>query len=118
MSEMPDLGGLLGEVARMQQRMAEVSERLGEIRGEGIAGGGLVGVVANGRREVVSVRIDPKALEDGDVELLEDLIRAAANVALKRAAEEADAAMKSALGGFVPPGMDLAQLTRMLGGTG
>jgi len=120
MSGNPDLSGLLGRVGQMQKKMAEVAARLGELTAEGAAGGGAVRVVANGRREVVRVTIDPAAIADGDVELLEDLIRAATNVALKKAGEAAEAEMRSATGLDGLPALgdaDLGEIGNLLGGT-
>jgi DNA-binding YbaB/EbfC family protein len=118
MSGMPDLSSLLGQAVEMQKRMAEASERLGELTAEGAAGGGLVKVTANGRREVVAVKIDPAALADGDVEMLEDLLGAAATVALETAGRLAEEQMRSAAGGLPPGGMDLGRIGKLLGGLG
>jgi len=70
------------QVQRLQARMAEVKEELAEKEVEGSAGGGMVKVVANGRQEVISVVIEPAALEDR--EMLEDLVTAAVNDAMRK----------------------------------
>ena len=70
------------QVQRLQARMAEVKEELAEKEVEGSAGGGMVRVVVNGRQEVISVVIEPAALEDR--EMLEDLVTAAVNDAMRK----------------------------------
>ena len=82
--ELPDLGGMMDGLARMQAIQTEVYE--------GSAGGGLVRVRANGRFDVESVSIEPDALDDGDAELLSDLVLAALrDLTTKIAAAQRDA---------------------------
>jgi DNA-binding YbaB/EbfC family protein len=83
----------------MQARMQEVQDEVAQQSVEASAGGGMVTVTANGKGEVQSVKIDPKLLEDGDVEMLEDLVLAAVNEAHRRA----DEMMKSALSRIAGP---------------
>ena len=71
---------------------------------EGAAGGGAVTAKVNGRLEVISVRIDPKLLADGDTELLEDLVTAAVNAGLVKARDTAAQSLASVAGGL-PPGL-------------
>ncbi len=70
------------QVQKLQTRMAEIKEELAEKEVEGSAGGGMVRVVANGRQEVISVVMEPEALEDR--EMLEDLVTAAVNDAMRK----------------------------------
>jgi len=70
------------QVQKLQARMAEIKEELAEKEVEGSAGGGMVRVVVNGRQEVISVVIEPAALEDR--EMLEDLVTAAVNDAMRK----------------------------------
>ena len=80
--------------------MQEVQNELEHIKAEGQAAGGLVTIVANGKKEIKSVKIDKEAIDD-DIELLEDLILVATNQALKSVQEKADEKMKSVTGGMM-----------------
>ncbi len=92
----------LGDLVKQAQRM---QEELGARRVEGSAGGGLVTAVANGRGELVSVGIDPEAAAE-DREMLQDLIVAAANDALRKARDLATQEMGRVVGGLgLPPGL-------------
>ena len=94
-----NLADLMRNAGKIREQMERAAERLGELRAEGQAGGGAVKVVANGRLEIVSLRIDPKLVGGEDVELLEDLVSAAVNQALGRAREEATKSMTGDLPG-------------------
>ena len=72
-----------------------------ELRVEASSGGGVVSVTMKGNHEILVLRIDPEAVKDGDVEMLQDLIVAAANEANRKI----DEAMKSKIGGMLPPGL-------------
>jgi hypothetical protein len=82
----------------MQEKMQKEME---ELRVEASAGGGVVSVQMKGNHELVALKIDPEAVKDGDVEMLQDLIVAAANEANRKV----DEAMKGKLGGMLPPGL-------------
>ena len=73
------------QAQQFQAKMTKLQEELGDRSVEATAGGGMVTVVANGRQEVVSIKIDPEVIDPADAEMLEDLIRAAINDALTRA---------------------------------
>ena len=78
---------MMKQMQSMQKKMAEAQEKLGEEKIEGTAGGGIVTVVVTGHKEVVDVRINPEAVDPDDVEMLQDLVLAATNDALKKAEE-------------------------------
>jgi len=103
--------GLMTQMPKIKAEMERLEQRRGEIVAEGDAGAGMVKVRANGRMEVQSCTLSDEALRSGDKELLEDLIRAAANQALEKARqlmlEETNKTM-SALG--LPAGMNLPGL--------
>lgn len=80
--------GNLGNLAKMQQEVQNITEELAELKFEGQAGAGMVVVVANGSQQLVSCTIDPKLIEDNDKELIEDLVVAATNDAMARAKKE------------------------------
>jgi DNA-binding YbaB/EbfC family protein len=82
----------------MQEKMSKEME---ELRTEASAGGGVVTVEMKGNHEIVSLKIDPEAVTEGDVEMLQDMILAAINEANRKV----DEAMKGKLGGMLPPGL-------------
>jgi nucleoid-associated protein EbfC len=92
--------GMLAELMRNAGKLRESVQSLSEIEVEGDSGGGSVTVKVSGRFEVVSVRIDPKLVADGDAELLEDLVAAAVNAALIKAREAAAKSLSTAAGGL------------------
>ena len=96
--------GMLADLMRNAGKLRESSEKafesLGQVEVEGDSGGGAVTAKVNGRLEVVSVRIDPKLLADGDAELLEDLVAAAVNAGLAKAREAAAQSLASLTGGL------------------
>jgi hypothetical protein len=99
----------MGDLARMAQRMqadmARVQAELADATVEGTSGGGAVRVVVTGKQEVVSVAIDPEVAEGGDVEIIQDLVVAAANDALRRARELAEQKLAAVTGGLRLPGL-------------
>ncbi|MCS6884301.1 MAG: YbaB/EbfC family nucleoid-associated protein [Acidobacteriota bacterium] len=82
----------------VQRQQEELQKRLRDIRVEASAGGGIVTVTVSGLKEMVALRIDPDAIKDGDVEMLQDLIVAATNEANRKADEKAQEAMRAQLG--------------------
>jgi DNA-binding YbaB/EbfC family protein len=90
---------------QMQQDLARVQAELAETTVEGSAGGGVVKAVANGKQELVSVTIDPSAVDPADVEMLQDLIVAAVTDAQRAARELAESKMAAVTGGLKLPGM-------------
>lgn len=90
---------------QMQVEMGRVEEELRSLEVEGTAGGGAVTAVVTGRQELVSVKIDPAVVDPADVEMLQDLITAAVNDALRRARETAEQKMARVTGGLRLPGM-------------
>jgi DNA-binding YbaB/EbfC family protein len=80
-----DLGNLLKQAQALQERLASAQDELANKTVEGTAGGGMVTAVVNGRLEVVSVRIDATLLTDPDREMLQDLVVAAVNAAIRAA---------------------------------
>src|SRR3954462_10838768 len=102
-----DLNELMQQAQALQEQMQKAQERLAQKTVTGTAGGGMVIVTANGKGEVQKVQIDKQAVDPRDVPMLEDLVLAAVNSAM-RAAQEAQAAenplsgMAAGLGGMVP----------------
>ena len=90
---------------QMQQQIVRVQEELAVAQVEGTAGGGVVKAVVNGKQEIVAVTVDPAAVDPADVEMLQDLIVAAINDALRTAKEIGEAKMAAVTGGLRLPGM-------------
>jgi hypothetical protein len=90
---------------QMQQAMEKVKVELAETHVDGTAGGGVVKSVVTGDQKLVSVTIDPSAVDPADVEMLQDLIVAAVNDALRAARELGEAKMAAVTGGLRMPGM-------------
>jgi DNA-binding YbaB/EbfC family protein len=82
-----NMQNMMKQMQKMQKKMAEAQEELGEKRLDGTAGGGMVIVTVTGHKEVVDVKVNPEAVDPDDVEMLQDLILAATNDALKKADE-------------------------------
>lgn len=91
--------------AQMQQQMARVQEELAAAICEGSAGGGVVRATVTGRQELVSVAIEPSAIDPDDAEMLQDLVVAAVNDALRASRELAESKMAAVTGGMHLPGM-------------
>ena len=102
--QLGNLADVMRNVGKIQETVQKATESLGKVEVEGTAGGGVVSARANGRLELLSVRIDPKLLADGDAELLEDLVTAAVNQALSKAREAAAQSLSSIAGGMSLPG--------------
>ena len=101
-----NLADLMRNAGKIQETVQKATESLGQLQVEASSGGGAVTAKATGRLELVSVRIDPKLLADGDAELLEDLVTAAVNAALAKAREAAAQSLSSIAGGLpLPPGL-------------
>jgi len=100
-----NLADLMRNAGKIEETMKKATESLGQIQVDASTGGGVVTAKANGRLELVSIRIDPKLLADGDAELLEDLVTAAVNQALVKAREAAAKQFSALAGGFPFPGL-------------
>jgi DNA-binding YbaB/EbfC family protein len=97
------MGNLQRMALQMQQEMERIQAELAEAEVEGSAGGGVVRVVATGKQTLVSVTIDPSAVDPDDVDMLQDLVTVAVNEALdasRRLAEQKMGALTSMTGGL------------------
>lgn len=99
-----NMNKMLKQVQKMQQEMLRVQEEVAARVVEAAAGGGAVTVAVNGRPEVVAVKIDPAAVDPDDLEMLQDLIVAATNEALRKSQEMMAQAMARFTGGLNIPG--------------
>ncbi len=102
-----NINNIMKQAQKMQAGMAKVQEELKEERVEASAGGGTVKVVMSGDLQVVSMWIDPEAVDPDDVELLQDMIVAATNEAVRMAQELAASKMTAVTGGMSIPGLGL-----------
>ena len=100
-----NMNKMMKQVQQMQAKMAKLQEELANKTVEATAGGGVVKVVANGQQEIVDINIDPTAVDPEDVEMLEDLILAAVNEALRKIQEMSTDEMSKLTGGLKIPGM-------------
>ena len=95
-----NMNNLMKQAQKMQQKMAEQQEALEEKEYTAKAGGGAVEVTVSGKKELTKITIDPDAVDPDDVEMLQDMIMAAANEALRSAEEDARNVMGSLTGGL------------------
>ncbi len=100
------LSNLMKQAQQMQERVKKLQEEAAGKTVEASSGGGMVSVVANGRQEVLSIKIDPSVVDPKDIEMLQDLVTAAINEALRKSQDvmkEEMARLTSGMG--LPPGL-------------
>jgi DNA-binding YbaB/EbfC family protein len=109
MKGMPNMAGMMKQVQKMQERMAQVQQELEQKTVTAESGGGMVKVTANGKQTLVKIEIDKEVVNPDDVEMLEDLVLAATNKALEDAAKMAQEEMAKVTSGMMPniPGLSL-----------
>jgi DNA-binding YbaB/EbfC family protein len=100
-----NMGNMMKQMQKMQKQMAKAQEELGEKRIEGTAGGGMVTVIVSGHKEVLEVNIKEEVVDPEDIEMLQDLVLAATNDALKKADELTNNTMGQFTKGLNLPGM-------------
>lgn len=98
-------GNIIRQAQQLQAKMLKVQEEMANRTAEASAGGGMVTAVANGKQEIVSLKIEKEVVNPEDVEMLQDLIVAAVNAALKKAQEMVAEEMKKLTGGLYIPGI-------------
>jgi DNA-binding YbaB/EbfC family protein len=99
-------GDMMKQAQKLQSEMKRIQDELGDRTVEATAGGGMVTVVANGKQEIVSLKIDPEVVDRDDVEMLEDLIVAAVNESKRRSQEMMMGEISKLTGGLgIPPGL-------------
>ena len=102
---MAGLGDLMKQAQRLKAEMERLQAEAATKTVDGSAGGGMVTAIANGKGELLSVRIDPAAVREEDLDMLQDLITAAANDALRKARELLAQDVSRLTGGFGLPGL-------------
>ena len=98
-----NMNNMIRQAQKMQQDMMKAQEELESKTYEAQAGGGVVSAVVSGKKELISVAIDPEAVDPDDVEMLQDLIVAAVNEALRKASDDAASQMSKLTGGLNLP---------------
>ncbi|MCI8341390.1 MAG: YbaB/EbfC family nucleoid-associated protein [Eggerthellaceae bacterium] len=98
-----DMKKMMKQAQKMQRDAARAQEEVAAMEFEASAGGGMVKVVAQGDMTIKAVTIDPDAIDPEDVDMLQDMVLAAVNEALRTAAEEANNRMNSVMGGMNLP---------------
>lgn len=98
------LGALMQQAQEMQEKFRQAQEDLAKAEVQGEAGGGLVRVIMNGRREVLRLTIDKSLFQEEDKEILEDLVAAAVNDAVHKVAKLKEEKMAELAGGLQLPG--------------
>lgn len=100
-----NMGAMMKQAQKMQAELARAQEEIKDMTFEATAGGGMVKVVANGDMTVDSIVIDPEAVDPEDVEMLQDLVAAAVNEALRGVSEISSQRLNAATGGLNIPGL-------------
>ena len=101
---MKDMNGMMKQAQKLQKKMTKTQEELAGKTVEATAGGGMVKVVATGGQTVQSIEIDKEVVDPEDVEMLQDLVLAAVNDALKKAQDMMSSEMSKLTGGMNLPG--------------
>ncbi len=100
-----NMGAMMKQAQKMQAELAKAQEEIKDMTFEATAGGGMVKVVATGDMAVESVVIDPEAVDPEDVEMLQDMVAAAVNEALRGVSELSSQRLNAATGGMSIPGL-------------
>ena len=101
------MGNLMKQAQQMQQKMMKLQEEIAQRTLDASVGGGMVTVTVNGKSEVLRIKIEPQVVDPNDVEMLEDLIVAGVNEALRKAQEMMAEEMSKLTGGLKIPGLSL-----------
>jgi DNA-binding YbaB/EbfC family protein len=105
MGNLGNMGNIMKQAQAMQEQLAKLQAEVATKTVQASSGGGIVTVVANGAMEIVSVKIDPEFVKSNDVEMMQDLMMAGVNEALRKAREMVAQEMKGVTGGLQIPGL-------------
>jgi DNA-binding YbaB/EbfC family protein len=100
-------GNIMKEAQKLQAQMAAMQEQVAKRKVEATAGGGMVTVEANGKQELTAIKIDPEVVSKDDVQMLEDLVLAACNEALRKSRELVQQELGKLTGGLKIPGLGM-----------
>lgn len=104
---MKGFGNIMKEAQKLQQQMERMQEEVAQKKVEATAGGGMVTVQANGKQELLSIKLDPEVINKDDAQMLEDLVLAACNEALRKSRELVQQEMGKLTGGLKIPGLGM-----------
>lgn len=104
---MKGFGNMMKEAQKLQEKMLAMQEEIAKRKVEATAGGGMVTVEANGKQEILSIKIDPEVINKDDAQMLEDLVLAACNEALRKSRELVQQELGKLTGGMKIPGLGL-----------
>lgn len=99
------MGNLMKMAKQAQSQIMKIQEEMAEREVEATSGGGMVKAVVNGKQELLSITLDPEVVDPDDVEMLQDLVVAAVNEAMRKAQEMVQSEMSKVTGGMNIPGM-------------
>ena len=99
------LGNILKQAQEMHGKISQLQEEMANKTVEASAGGGMVNIVMNGKQQVLSIRIDPEVVSREDIDMLQDLLAAAVNEAIRKSQEMMTEEMKKITGGLNIPGI-------------
>ena len=109
-----NMADMFGKFSEIQEKMEKAKQELAKVEVEAEAGGGMVKVKANGKRKILSIKLDKDVIDPDDAEMMEDLVVAGVNKALEKAEEAAQERMQETYKDMMPgggiPGMDLSKL--------
>lgn len=101
-----NMGNMMKQIQKMQKEMLKMQEELQQKTVVVSSGGGMISVEVSGKKELVSLRIDPEAVDPADLEMLQDMIMAAVNEGLRKVEEMMTTEMQKLTGGLnLPPGL-------------
>ncbi len=104
---MKGFGNIMKEAQKLQAQMAAMQEEVAKKKVDATAGGGMVTVEANGKQELTAIKIDPEVVNKDDVQMLEDLVLAAANEALRKSRDLVQQELGKLTGGLKIPGLGM-----------
>ncbi len=104
---MKGFGNMMKEAQKLQAQMEKMQEEIGKKIVEATAGGGMVTVQANGKQELIAIKIDPEVINKDDAQMLEDLVLAACNEALRKSRELVQQELGKLTGGLKIPGLGM-----------
>ena len=104
---MKGFGNMMKEAQKLQAQMEKMQEEVGRKMVEATAGGGMVTVQANGKQELLAIKIDPEVINKDDAQMLEDLVLAACNEALRKSRELVQQELGKLTGGLKIPGLGM-----------
>jgi DNA-binding YbaB/EbfC family protein len=100
-----DVSKIMKQAQKMQEQLGRIQEELARRTVTASAGGGMVTVMANGKQEIISIKISPEAVDPQDIAMMEDLVTAAVNEALRSSRSLMEEEMRKITGGLRIPGI-------------